>query len=1078
MSEAYIFPLSFTQQRLWFLDQMSPKSPSYNITTGIEMNFPIQESIANRSLRALIQRHEILRTRFVTKKGKPYQLVVSQLDLDIRFVDLSQQAYDQLNDTVQVMVNQEMRNGFDLEKGPLLRGKILRLAEARHLFLLSMHHIISDGWSIGLFFQEFRQLYEAFTRGRPNPLPDLPIQYADYSVWQRNWLKGDVLHQHLDYWQGQLARVPELQLPTDFQRPPVQLHRGSYLQKVLPDSLIQGIETLARREGATLFMGLLSAFYVLLHFHTRQDDLVIGTPIAGRNRAELEGLLGFFVNNLVFRADLSGNPDFKTILQRVRRMTLDAYAHQDLPFERLVEALKLERDLSRNPIFQVTFQLINTPTLQSTPHQADQTRSLGTEAAQSIQKGTAMFALAVALIQTGEGMMVQMEYSTDIFRGDTIQRMIDHYETLLASIIAQPTAPLSELRYFEADAFPLPPAVAPSPADAQLAHRVFERTAQRYPDRIALHAGKRRITFAQLNQRANQIAHQGIAAGWGPGTLIGLCLPDALDMIIGMLAVLKSGAAYTPLDPSYPPERIRRMGNRADCLVTTRELANDWPPTATQVIHYREDWPAEDPEAPWDDPNVELSADHLAYVLFTSGSTGMPKGVMISHAALMNHMNWMRGAYPLVAEDRVLQRTSFSFDASVWEVYAPLLEGAQLVLTEQERKGDSEYLGQVMATARVTVVQCVPSLLGIFHELGLLINKPHLRRIFCGGEALPASLVNQVLEQYPQIELINLYGPTESTIDATYWPAQALARETAMAPIGRAIEGVGVYLLDRYLNPVPVGVMGEIYLSGHSLARGYFQMPGRTAECFLPDPFAGQPGARMYRTGDLGRWDTDGQLHFRGRTDDQIKLRGYRIELGDITAALQSHPAISNAVVVLVEAELIAYYEVPEELAESQLWTHLQEQLPSYLLPALLVRMAALPLAPNGKIDRKALPLPHSIRQEAAEQLVAPTQPLEIIMAEIWQDILGVERVGLQQHFFRDLGGHSLLATQLISRIRHQLDLEVNLQRIFEHPLLGSFVESLQKEAPNPGQLTETAELLLSINQMSEEEIDRLLMEE
>ena len=1091
MHEAFLFPLSFAQQRLWFLDQMSPRNSFYNLSTGIRLNFPVQIEVANRCFNELIRRHEILRTKFVMVEDKPYQLVMPELQLKLPLVDIPASSVKEQSDAVQVIINNEVRNGFDLANGPLLRGKILRLAERENIFMVSMHHIISDGWSIGIFFKEFQMLYEAYIKGRRSPLQELPIQYADYSVWQRDLLTGATLDRYLTYWKENLKGWEELQLETDFPRPPVQTYRGNFQQKIYSNTLLDALRQLSRKEGVTLFMLLLAAFFILLHHYSRQTDIVIGTPLAGRNRAEVEGLIGFFINNLVFRADLSGNPPFRDLLAQVKKMALNAYAHQDLPFEKLVEELNLERDLSKNPIFQVTFQLINTPTLSNNLTGSNLNgKHNGNESGktQDIQKGTAMFDMAFDLMELPEGLMVQLEYSTDLFQSDTIKKFIDNYQFLLEAIVRNPSAGISSLPYYDRSSLNMPAAAPISEANSENLctkgiHQYFEKQVSATPEQTAIitETGEE-ISFGMLNGMANQLANGLLARGLGLEPLIGICFSSSFDMILSMLAVLKAGGAYVPIDPTYPTQRLKLMTEQLSLVLSKTDLREQLQVLDKLIVQYIDEW-NDLAEAGTNNPNAKVNGQNLAYTLFTSGSTGRPKGVMVPHGALVNHMDWMKEQYPLKQAERVLQRTSFSFDASVWEIYAPLLEGGTLVLVDQKLKNDSHYLAGRLEDIQVNVMQVVPSLLVYFHESGLLFNKPNLRRVFCGGEALPADLCADLLDQYPTVDFVNLYGPTEVTIDATYWPFQSLPAHFNHAPIGKAVKGISVYILDNYLNPVPEGVTGEIYLGGKGVGRGYFKNPGLTAQRFLPDPFSVE-GAIMYRTGDLGKLLPNGDIYFKGRADEQVKIRGFRIELGEIESVLREHKTIENAVAITRKdrtsrPQLVAYYTLREDktVDETAIWNYLEDKLPAYMVPASIVPLDSIPLAPNGKLDRKALPDPLETGTGREEGFQAPESDFEITMASIWSEVLDVPEIGLNYHFFRDLGGHSLLATQLVSKVRSNLQVEVSLQRIFECPTLKTFSDIVLEEAPNPEQILKTAAILVEINQMSEQEIDRLLSE-
>jgi amino acid adenylation domain-containing protein len=909
--EVYEFPLSFAQQRLWFLDQMSPANPFYNINAAVPFQWPVNAALLERALNEIVRRHEALRTTFTVAESEPAQLVHSDLALALPVVDLrGLPKADQEAETIR-LATEEARMPFDLTKGPLIRATLLRLGEHESLFLLAMHHIISDGWSMGIFFQELTEIYNALALGRPPALPELPIQYADFAVWQRDWLQGEVLAEQLAYWKRQLRDLPVLQLPADYPRPAVTTYQGALHNVVFSKSLSAQIQAFSQKEGVTLFMFLLAAFAALLHRYTGQDDLVVGAPIANRNRAEIERLIGFFVNSLVMRADLSGNPTFRELLRRVRGVALEAYAHQDLPFEKLVEELQPERDLSRNPLFQVTFQMINPPTWRK--NAAGQSAPLV-----EVQRGTAILDLALSLWESSEGILGVIEYSTDLFAPATIQHMVEHFRALLEGIAADPERRLSELPLLgEAERRQLLVAWNNThrayPRGARL-HQLFEAQAAASPQATAVVYAGEALRYQELDRRANQAAHFLRGLGVGADDLVGICMERSLEMVAALLGVLKAGGAYVPLDPAYPKERLAYIVDdaRMKVILTTERLKGLLPESGARLVCLETDWQrisSQPPEKP-----VELvAADNLAYIIYTSGSTGQPKGVMITHRAICNHMLWMNERFPLTGDDRVIQRTPYNFDASVWEFYAPLLAGAQLVVAPAESHKNVTDLAALIGEERITTLQLVPSLLQVYLDQPGIERSTALKRVFCGGEPLPAELQERFFHHFDPLEtsLYNLYGPTEVTIDATFAQCQN-GSGRKFVPIGRPVSNVEVYILDRYLNPVPVGVPGELYLGGESLSRGYLHRPGLTAERFIPHPFSRQPGARLYRTGDLVRYLPDGNIEYLSRVDHQVKLRGYRIELGEIEATLRQHPGVQETVIQVREDQpgdkrLVAY---------------------------------------------------------------------------------------------------------------------------------------------------------------------------
>jgi amino acid adenylation domain-containing protein len=913
-------PLSFAQKRLWFLDQMAPGNPFYNATSATTFDSPIRIDVLERCLGEIVRRHEALRTTFAFEDGEPVQVIAPPGDWKLAVTDLRSILPDRRESELNRIVRDEARKPFDLAEGPLLRAMYVRVDESKSVFLLSMHHIICDGWSMGVFWRELMALYRAFAAGKPSPLAQLPVQYADFALWQRNWLSQGTYEQQLAYWTRKLENLPTLALTTDYPRPAALSYEGSQVDIRIDSRLSARLSALSRQEGVTLYMTLLAGFQVLLHRYTGQDDIVIGSPIANRSRAELEGLVGFFVNSLVLRADLSGNPTFREVIRRARQVTTEAYANQDLPFEKLVEELQPDRDPSRNPLFQVTLQLFHS--------QAPDSAVAGNSAAiAEVERGTAIFDVRITLTEKASGIEGRLEYSTDLFRRETAEQLAAHFVQLLASAASDPDTRISELALlreaeYETIIHAWNRTVAPLLPDDTLPEW-FASQVQRTPGKIAVSCDidpqspsradeVAPLTFDALNRRANQIAHQLLGAGFQPGSVAGLLLDRSIDLVAALLGILKAGGAWLPLDPALPEKRLAFMirdARPAAVITSERHLAR-LEGTDCIVVCQDRGRARRAEEQPCEDPRPRNTPDHPAYVIYTSGSTGAPKAVVISHRAICNHMRWMLSAFSFTEADRVLQKTPFIFDASVWEYLAPLLSGGELVLADPERYRDPAYLVESVAANAITILQLVPTVFAqVLDEPGLYACSS-LRLVFCGGEALPSDLARR-MARVLNARLCNLYGPTEATIDATFhvWKREQQRRSV---PIGKPIPNMQSYVLDWHLNPAPVGVPGELFLGGQGLATGYLRRPGLTASRFLPDPFSGIPGSRIYRTGDLVRYLPGGDLEFLGRVDDQVKLRGHRIELGEIEAALQDHPVVERCAVVVREDQrgeqrLVAY---------------------------------------------------------------------------------------------------------------------------------------------------------------------------
>ncbi|NDJ18578.1 non-ribosomal peptide synthetase [Myxacorys almedinensis] len=1030
------FPLSFAQQRLWFLHQLHPEIPLYNVPAAVDLKGRLQMSGLQQSLTALCQRHEGLRTIFtVSEFGEPMQVIQPAASWDLPMIDLQSLPPSEQEAAVQQLATEEAQRPFDLAQGPLLRTTLLKLNAETHVLLLNVHHIVADGWSLGIFVRELALLYEAVQDGKSSPLPDLPIQYADFAMWQRQWLQKD-LDQHLSYGKQQLAEAPAvLPLPCDRPRPPVQNFQGAVQAVHLSRSLIQPLRSLGQQHGATLFMTLLAAFKTLLYRYTDQADILIGAPVANRNRAETEALMGVLVNPLVLRTNLEGDPTFLELLQRVRSVVLEASHHQDLPFEKLVEAVQPERSLSHAPLLQVMF------TLQTAPIAAQMCGGLLLKP-RPLHTGTTQFDWVMNLLETAEGVEGWIEYRTDIFDAATMRRMVDHFQTLLTGIAANPHRQLSQLPILtEPERHQLLETWTQTQTDypqTVCLHHWVEMQAQQRPNAIAALWNEQPLSYGELNDRANQLAHFLQSWGVGPDQLVGICLERSLEVLIAILAVLKAGGAYLPLDPDYPFDRLAFMLSDAPVvgLVTQSHLRSRLPSYLGSIVCLDADWSAI-ADYPTRNPASSVTPDHLAYVIYTSGSTGQPKGVLLTHRGLANLSQAQQQTFRLSSDSRILQFASFNFDASVWELVMAWRSGATLYLGRADQRLPGSPLQQFLQTHAITHATLPPSALAALSPSHL----PALHTLIVAGEACPSALVSTwaVGRQF-----FNAYGPTETTVCATVAECTAT---NANPSIGRAIANTQTYVLDRHRQPVPIGVIGELYLGSVGLARGYLGRSDLTAQAFLPNPFSSVVGARLYKTGDLVRYRADGRLEFVGRADQQVKWRGFRIELGEVEAALQKHPAVQEAVVILRQdpAQLVAYV-VPEpdaNLTSSSLRRDLLQQLPDYLVPSVCVLLEALPLNPNGKVDRRALPAPAATPAESSS--VPPRTATEAALVEIWAQVLGRESIGIHDNFF-ELGGHSLLVAQVIARVQDTLRVEVPLRRLFELPTIAEFAESLEAE--------------------------------
>jgi amino acid adenylation domain-containing protein len=1033
-------PASFAQERLWFLEQLGAAGAAYTIAAGVRLEGGLDIAALERAFCELVKRHEMLRTRFAAVDGTPVQVIEQAGSLHLEVGDLSGLADDERLAAVRRRAGEMAREPFDLERGPLFRATLLKLSAAEHVVVVVMHHIISDGWSLGLLIREVGALYAALVVGGSSPLAELSVQYADYALWQRDWLQGEVLEQQVAFWKGRLAGAPAvLDLPADRKHPAVQSFRGKTHGFLVSQEITAALARLARGEGATLFMVLVAAFQATLSRWSGQDDIVVGTPIAGRRHRQTEGLIGFFVNTLALRTDLSGDPSFRELLRRVKEVALGAYAHQDLPFEKLVEVLRPVRDLSRQPIFQVFLAL------QNVPQERLELPGLSV-ASVEIDGVTAKFDLSLYVQETEQGLRGQFEYATDLFEGSTVERLAGHFERLLGGIAADPDCRLSEFVLLgEAERHLLTAewnATAAAYPQDKCIHGLIAERAARTADAVALIYEDRQLSFTELDRRSNQLAHYLRAFGVGPELVVGLCVERSIEMVVGLLGILKAGAAYLPLDPSYPQERLKYMlaDASAAVVVTRAGLIGQLPEHDGRVVWLDAHWPAIGKE-----PTQALAdcvgPGNLAYVIYTSGSTGIPKGVTGTHGAMMNRIAAQARIVPFTDNDICCQKTPIGFVDAIFETLGPLCRGVALVVASETAGRDPEELTLLIERAQVSRLITVPSLaLALVAEGRARERLAGLRSWTLSGEALSEDLLRRLLAALPGCRFVNLYGSSEIAADATCYVSQG--REEGTVPIGRPISNVQTYALDGWLRPVPIGVTGELYIGGAGLARGYLHRPALTAERFVPSPFGA--GERLYRTGDLGRWRSDGNLEYLGRLDHQVKVRGHRVELGEIETALVAHPSVRDAVVVAQDDQSgdkrLAAYVVGEDGAPeaSVLRGYLKRSLPEYMLPASFVFLESFPLMPNGKVDRRALPVPNERPEVGA--YVAPRTPSEEVLAGIWAEVLKVERVGVADNFF-ELGGHSLLATRVMARTREAFGLELPLRTLFGAPTIAELAE-------------------------------------
>ena len=1031
-------PLSSAQQRLWFLEQLAPETAGYNVTRTMRIEGALATDVLGRAIEEVVARHEALRTVIGNRDGQPVQIVVSAASVPLPVVGLERVPEEGRDAAAIALALEDAERPFDLSRGPLLRATLFRLSPEHHVLQVTAHHIVTDGWSMEIFFREISSLYEAFSAGATSFLGPLDIQYSDFCLWQQQWLETEAAMGQIRHWAGRLIGAAPLDLPTDSPRPAVPSFRGMHGTRMLSLRMLEGLRALAQSEGATLFMVLLAAFDVFLHRHTGQDDVLVATPVAGRRRLELENLIGFFANTVVVRGDLSGKPTFRELVRRVRETALDAYAHQDVPFEKLVEALRPARSLGQNPLVDVLIALHNAPPSELRLPGAHVTPV-------ELARRTSRFDLELHARETADGLSCTVICSADLFEEETLARLLDRFEVLLGSIVQSPDRTVGELDL-------LPEAerrrvvvdwnhTAKEYPRGKTVHRLFEEQAEREPQAEAVVFAGDRLSYRELNERANRLAAYLMKRGVGPETLVGLCVERSLEMVVGLLGILKTGGAYLPLDPSYPRKRLAFMleDSAARVVLTQERLAKSLPEGIAEHVRLDADWTAIARESA-ENPQSQATADNLAYVIYTSGSTGVPKGVAIEHHSIVAFLAWARELFSSGELSGVLASTSICFDLSVFELLAPLAWGGKVILARNALE-----LLELADADDVRLINTVPSAMTELLRMGKLPDS--VTTVNMGGEPLATSLVREILGQGKVQRVLDLYGPTEDTIYST------CARRSAKgaATIGRPIANKRAYILDAQLQPVPIGVVGDLCVAGEGVAREYLNRPELTAERFLRDPFR-TDGARMYRTGDRARFLPGGDIQFLGRLDDQVKIRGFRIEIGEVEEALAGHPEVRACVVSARKEEsgdkrLVGYIVTRGSARPSgvELRDFLKRTLPDHMVPSAFVFLDALPMTPNGKIDRKALPSPEPSSASGGDSFVAPRNPIEEMLSRIWAQVLGLDRVGIYDNFF-DLGGHSLLATRLIVRVRDGFSVELPLSTLFQSPTVAEFAQVLLQE--------------------------------
>jgi amino acid adenylation domain-containing protein len=1038
-----IAPLSFGQRQMWIIDKLSPGRSFHNLPNAARMRGPLDIEALEKTLGEITRRHESLRTTFTMMDGNPVQVIGRAQPCTIPMLDICDMPEDEREQEMRRMVFEDTQLPFDLEHGPLMRGTLIRLGPEDHVLVLTMHHIISDGWSRGILISEVVTLYTNFSAGLPSPLPELPVQYADYSHWQHDWFRGDVLESLLSYWRKHLADAPPvLELPTDRPRPSVKTFWGDSAYITISESQTAQLRSLGQAEGATLFMTLLAAFAALLARYSGQEDILVSTPIAGRTRSETERLIGFFVNTLVLRTDLSGDPSFRELLRRVREVALGAYSHQELPFEKLVDELQPDRNASSSLLFQVMF------VLQNAPHESLQIPGLRINAV-PVEVETSKFDMTLTLTENGDVVVGSLQYNTDLFDASTISRFMQHFHQVLHAASSQPDLPLSQLPLLSPEELhqllsTFNDFSSPFPSHSSI-HQLFEAQVALTPERIALSCGAEQLTYQQLNERANKLAHYLRRRGVAPESLVGISMKRSVEMAVAVLGTLKAGGGYVPLDAGYPMERLRMMVEDAgvEKVLVSGEGEREWG-SRVEELNVEKDAEEIGREAS-ENGGWRVEPENVAYVIYTSGSTGRPKGVPVPHRGLCNLAVGQARAFGIDADSRVLQFAPLSFDAAASEMFTTWVSGATLYLVEHNELLLGQGLIRLLRDEAITTVTLPPAVLSVLPDTEL----PDLRTIIVAGDVCPEHVV---VRWSRDRQFINAYGPTEGTVCATIGEIEEGQWRT---PIGRPMANVEVYILDARLQPVPIGVAGQMYLGGVGLARGYLKRGDLTAERFIPHPYSSEPGARLYQTGDKGRFMPDGQIEFLGRIDQQLKIRGYRIEPGEVETVLRTHQAVRETVVIAREDEAgekhLAAYVVTHagtSVNVGELRRYILERLPEYMTPGAFTMLDELPLTSSGKIDRRALPALSRARPELEKVYTAPGNAVETLLAGIWQQTLDVEVVGVYDDFF-ELGGNSIKAAVIVNKLQELLGEYVYVVALFDAPTISALATLLCERYPH-----------------------------
>lgn len=1037
-------PLSFAQELMWLLDHLIDTS-AYHVPRALRIKGPLNVDALEYALNKIIERHEILRTTYQAVDGKPMQFVSPSATLKIQRIDLRGLEKEEREIEANRILVEEGRRRFDFVNDLMLRAFLMRLDEHEHILLLVSHHIASDGQSKAVLFRELKTFYLAFCENKTAHLPELSLQYSDYAVWQREWLQGEVLENHLSYWRNTLAGAPMLlELPTDRPRPASQSFAGARQFLRCPDGMLENFKALNRREGTTMFMTMLAAFGTLLYRWSGQEDMLIGTPVSGRSRTEVEPLIGYFSNSVVLRVAMSGDPTFRELMQRVKEVSLGAYSHQDLPFEKLVVEMQPQRDLSYSPVYQIMFSVgehkdlgLELPGLQIDPI--------------IIDRGVAKFDMTLGMTEFRQSLMCNIEYCSALFEASTMQRLANHFQNLLQGVIANPDQHISELPMLSPEdrkkfVYGWNDTHRDYPRDVFVPH-LFEQRVEETPDATAVVYEDKRLTYRELNERANQLGHFLKKRGVGPEVRVAVCVERSLEMIVGVMGVMKAGGAYVPLDAMYARERLPVIMQDAECpvLLTQRSLLDTVPGNGAEVIALDSDWEHIAKESK-ENPHHETTWDTLAYVVYTSGSTGIPKGVMVTHGGLVNQYRAYEESYELRSPVGAwLYMANFSFDVFSSDLTRTLCSGGKMVICPMELLLNPAGLYGLILREKVDCAEFVPAVLRTLtaHLQETNQKLDFMRVLVCSSDAWSMADCREVLEicgDGPRV--INAYGVTEATIDSTYLDIDSpeMLRGEGFVPIGHPFPNTRTYVLDRHMEPCPIGVPGVLYIGGAGVARGYLKRPELNAEKFVRDPFSNDPEARLYNTGDAARYLLDGNIEFLGRTDNQVKIRGFRIELGEIEAVLGKHPTVKQAVVVARELSpgalgLVAYV-VPsdgETIDIATLRTFIKGKLPAYMLPSAFEVLEKIPLNANRKVDRKALPAPKKKSDDLVRDFVAPRSETEEKLASIWSEVLQFSPVGVHDNFF-ELGGHSLMAIQVISRVRNHFHVELPLRTLFENP--------------------------------------------